>query len=89
MVLTKSNPLLDAKLALKILNNSKQYSDDYIVLRREFFNKWQKPFVFPTSITVDFFENVVYFLSCGLYLTAKSDYEKNFNAWLNIARGIK
>lgn len=98
MILTKSNPLLDARLALDILNKSKQYSDDYILLRREFFNKWQKPFVFSTSITIDFFENIIYYLSNNSYLEPKiiglekpfiSEYEKNFNAWLKTARQIK
>lgn len=97
MFLTKGNPLLDARLALDILKKSKQYCDDYIILRREYFNKWQKT-VFPTSITIDFFENIVHYLSCGSYIEPRiiglekpyiSEYERNFNAWLKIMRGVK
>ncbi len=87
----KTNPLIFARNALTLLKQSKDYASDFISLRREFFNLYQGGFIFPTSITMDFFENIVYWLPRNDFVdnASKSHYIGNFNAWLKMARTIK
>ena len=85
------NPYTYAFQALNLLNKSQRYAEDYVRLRREFFNKFQRQTVFPTSITIDFFENIVYWIPRGDFVEVgqKSEYVANFNSWLKYARTIK
>jgi hypothetical protein len=51
-------PLEYATKALKLLETG--YDGLYVQLREEFFHKFQNKQVFSTSITSEFFENIVY-----------------------------
>jgi len=91
MKISAGNPYTYSMLALKLLESSKDYATDYIWLRLEFFNKFQKKTVFPTSITMEFFENIVYWIPRGDFVDnkEKSEYVANFNSWLKYARTVK
>jgi hypothetical protein len=75
------SPRIYAIQALKMLEGAGDYASLFIELRREFFHKFQNV-VFPTSITVDFFENVKFWLESELPPKYNGHYEKNFCDWV-------
>lgn len=89
------NPSIFAKRAIDTLSNSTDWAADFVRLRMDFFREYQNGYIFSTRVTgADFFENVLDYLSSDRYLspelgTKLSEYDKNFNAWLKEARGIK
>ena len=80
-ITSASSPLTYAQFALAALNNSDKYVDLYMELRRDFFHKWQNE-IFPTSITTNFFENIVHWLTVEELPKADGLYEKNFRSWI-------
>lgn len=91
MKISAGNPYTYAFKALDLLRNAEDYAATYVELRLEFFNRFQQKQVFPTSITMEFFENIVYWVGRGDFVDNKdkSEYVANFNSWLKLARTIK
>jgi hypothetical protein len=82
VIITAENPLDYARKALTILKSSNSYADDWVKLRLEFFRRWQRGFIFSTSITINFFENIVFWLTSDTLPPAAELYDRNFKVWV-------
>ena len=70
------------------------YGSTWVELRMNFARKFTIPYIFSTRFGANFFDEVESFLLNDKYLTPPkgeqlSEYDKNFNNWLKVARTIK
>jgi len=66
----------------------------WVKLRMNFARKYTGDYLFSTRFGIDFFQEIESFLLGEKFLTppkgeSLSEYDRNFNTWLKIARGIK
>lgn len=78
-------------VAIETLSKSSRFAEDYVELKREFFIKYQTPFIFSTRFGAEFFAELHKYLSNGQYLKPDpgqtlGEYDDNVNKWLRKIR---
>jgi len=87
------NDIIFCSDAMKLLSQSQQYAVDYVKLKREFYIRFQSPFIFSTRFGAEFFHEVYKYLLNGENLKPEpncklGEYDDNFNKWLNKVRKL-